>query len=238
MLAGAAACCRLPVGHQPFAAAAKRLQGKRGRLPRAGDGAAGSSSGGGAADELPPKLQGLCISEDGQHLIDSATGKVVNEFGATRFDVAVRAMRGEFDPPAYMDNTERSSGLLLDSLTQFPAVYDFQLVVRRQEAAQQGQGQAAPGSSSGGSSSGSGGGQAAAASEAAGADAEQAVLERYRRLIAETTAADIAPADCSVKPRMGGKYLSLTIPARVQAAHVVDLVWAALADDQNLIMKY
>ncbi len=37
-----------------------------------------------------PVPQGLCISEDGQYLIDSATGKVVNEFGATRFDVAVR----------------------------------------------------------------------------------------------------------------------------------------------------
>lgn len=94
---------------------------------------------------------------------DSKTGKVVNEFGATRFDVAVRgealtrctvpcsgacwhcspnshaqgpvpdlacapktfsppAMRGEFDPPEFMNNTERTSGLLLDSLTQFPAV--------------------------------------------------------------------------------------------------------------------
>lgn len=31
-------------------------------------------------------------------------------------------MRGEFDPPEFMDNSERSSGLLLDSLMQFPTV--------------------------------------------------------------------------------------------------------------------
>ena len=27
--------------------------------------------------------------------------QVINEFGATRFDVAVRAMRGELDPPVW-----------------------------------------------------------------------------------------------------------------------------------------
>lgn len=139
-------------------------------------------------------------------------------------------MRGEFDPPAYMDNTERSPGLLLDSLTQFPAVYDFQLVVRR-PAVQQSQAAGGSASSDAGSDRGSQG-------LAGGVAAEQAVLERYRRLIAEVTAADIAPADCCVKPRLGGKYISLTIPARVQAAHVVDLVWAALAGDGDVLMKY
>jgi hypothetical protein len=51
-------------------------------------------------------------------------------------------MRGEFDPPAFMENTERSSGLLLDSLTQFPAVYEFQLVVKQQAGQAQQGGQA------------------------------------------------------------------------------------------------
>ncbi len=140
-------------------------------------------------------------------------------------------MRGEFDPPAYMENTERSSGLLLDSLTQFPATYDFQLVVKRQATQQEQSAAGSPGS-------GGGNGQGAAAAAGAAAEAEHAVLERYRSLIADVTAADIAPADCSVKPRLGGKYLSLTIPARVQAAHVVDLVWEALAGDSDVMMKY
>lgn len=34
----------------------------------------------------------------------------INEMGATRFDVAVRALRGELDPPEWVENTERSSG--------------------------------------------------------------------------------------------------------------------------------
>lgn len=46
---------------------------------------------------------------------------------ATRFDVAVRALRGEFDPPPGVDNTERNPGLLLESLMQFPGTYSFQV---------------------------------------------------------------------------------------------------------------
>lgn len=73
------------------------------------------------------------------------------------------------------------------------------------------------------------------------ADARQApeqLLERYRRIVADTTAANIPAEACTVKERLGGKFVSLCIPARVQAAHVVDLVWAALADDPALVMKY
>lgn len=55
---------------------------------------------------------------------------MINEYGANRFDVAVRAMRGDFDPPPTVENTERSSGVLLDSLVQWPAVYDFQFVLK------------------------------------------------------------------------------------------------------------
>ena len=44
-------------------------------------------------------MTGLRISKDGQDLIDSKTGDMVNAFGATRFDVAVHALRGDFDPP-------------------------------------------------------------------------------------------------------------------------------------------
>lgn len=35
--------------------------------------------------------------------MDATTGKVINEFGATRFDVAVRALRGELDPPSWVE---------------------------------------------------------------------------------------------------------------------------------------
>ncbi len=35
---------------------------------------------------------GLTISDDGQYLVDSKTGNTINEFGATRFDVAVRGV--------------------------------------------------------------------------------------------------------------------------------------------------
>lgn len=45
---------------------------------------------------------GLVISEEGD-LVDTKTGKVINEFGATRFDVAVRALRGELDPAPWVE---------------------------------------------------------------------------------------------------------------------------------------
>eukprot|EP00775_Hariotina_reticulata_P004110 gene4110-4356_t len=77
--------------------------------------------------ELPQELQGLEISEDG-FLIDTKTGKVINEFGATRFDVAVRALRGELDPPQWVDNSERNPGVLLGRLMSFPTSYTFQVV--------------------------------------------------------------------------------------------------------------
>jgi putative lipoic acid-binding regulatory protein len=67
--------------------------------------------------------------------VDEKTGEVINEYGATRFDVAVRALRGDFDPPPGADNTERAAGLLLDSLVQWPARYDFQFVLRSGGAA-------------------------------------------------------------------------------------------------------
>jgi len=35
--------------------------------------------------------------------VDTKTGKVINEFGATRFDVAVRALRGELDPAPWVE---------------------------------------------------------------------------------------------------------------------------------------
>ncbi len=45
----------------------------------------------------------LQISPDGKDLVDSKTGAAINEFGATRFDVAVHALRGDFDPPPFVE---------------------------------------------------------------------------------------------------------------------------------------
>eukprot|EP01024_Parvocaulis_polyphysoides_P039655 TRINITY_DN3586_c3_g1_i3.p1 TRINITY_DN3586_c3_g1~~TRINITY_DN3586_c3_g1_i3.p1 ORF type:complete len:136 (+),score=9.66 TRINITY_DN3586_c3_g1_i3:98-505(+) len=70
---------------------------------------------------LPKELRDLKINKQGD-LIDSK-GKIINEFGASRFDVAVRAMRGEFDPQQQQINNEQSSGLLMESLVAFPRQY-------------------------------------------------------------------------------------------------------------------
>eukprot|EP00882_Tetradesmus_deserticola_P017115 GHRQ01018317.1.p1 GENE.GHRQ01018317.1~~GHRQ01018317.1.p1 ORF type:complete len:189 (+),score=42.57 GHRQ01018317.1:304-870(+) len=77
--------------------------------------------------ELPKELQDLEISDEGD-LFDKKTGKVINEFGATRFDVAVRALRGELDPAPWVDDTERNPGVLMSKLINFPTAYTFQVV--------------------------------------------------------------------------------------------------------------
>ena len=41
--------------------------------------------------------------DDRGNLVDTKSGKVINDFGATRFDVAVRALRGELDPPKWVE---------------------------------------------------------------------------------------------------------------------------------------
>ena len=71
----------------------------------------------------PQALKGLTLDANGD-LIDTKTGKALNDFGATRFDVAVRAMRGEYDPVGV--STEKEEGQIYDTLTQFPSDYTFQ----------------------------------------------------------------------------------------------------------------
>eukprot|EP01025_Chloroclados_australasicus_P035227 TRINITY_DN35938_c0_g1_i5.p1 TRINITY_DN35938_c0_g1~~TRINITY_DN35938_c0_g1_i5.p1 ORF type:complete len:203 (-),score=21.25 TRINITY_DN35938_c0_g1_i5:333-941(-) len=79
---------------------------------------------------LPESLKDLAINDKGD-LVDEK-GNIINGFGASRFDVAVRAMRGEFDPlPAEKEyDNERSSGLLTESLVAFPREYTFQIVAK------------------------------------------------------------------------------------------------------------
>lgn len=77
--------------------------------------------------ELPEHLRDLELGADGM-LIDGKTGRVVNGLGATRFDVALSALRGDLDPKPWEENTERAPGVLLGSLVTFPADYTFQVV--------------------------------------------------------------------------------------------------------------
>lgn len=43
---------------------------------------------------------------------------------------------------------------------------------------------------------------------------------------------------CTVKARLGGKYLSFTVPATVRAADFVERVFRECEGDTRLIMKY
>jgi putative lipoic acid-binding regulatory protein len=71
---------------------------------------------------------GLTITEQGL-LVDELNGQVVNQLGATRFDVAVTAMQGALDPPQWVDNSERNTdGLILGALVQFPTRHCFSIV--------------------------------------------------------------------------------------------------------------
>jgi len=118
----------LPVPPRTFAVPAHRLRRRpgapRGEVRRASageDGTPETSSESGV--DVPEWAKDLALDENGD-LIDTKTGKALNEFGATRFDVAVRAMRGEYDPPGV--STEKEEGQILDTLTQFPSKYTFQ----------------------------------------------------------------------------------------------------------------
>ncbi len=72
------------------------------------------------------------ITENGL-LIDEKTGEIINEYGATRFDIKMAALNGQFQPSPSVQDTERSTGLILDSLMHWPATYDFQFVLKAQE---------------------------------------------------------------------------------------------------------
>ena len=51
-------------------------------------------------------------------------------FPSARFDVAVRAMRGEFDPAEDVSNTESDTGNIMSSLVNFPARHTFNVVLK------------------------------------------------------------------------------------------------------------
>jgi len=178
------------------------------------------------------------LREDGL-LIDGRTGEVINEYGATRFDVATRALRGEFDPPEGVPNTERNDGLLLDSLIKWPATYEFQFVLRSEGALAD-----------------------------IVLEEYRALVSRYVhafKVVITATACllqnrkhdlycffvfffcfwtcrtcevQVDPKICTIKTRMGGKYVSLTIPAIVRAPGIIQKVFAAVENDKRIVMKF
>lgn len=117
----------LPVPSTSLVDPGRRFRRQRSALRcdirRAATGGETGTSRGLDGDDTPDWAKDLALDENGD-LIDTKTGKALNEFGATRFDLAVRAMRGEYDPPGV--STEQEEGQIFEMLTQFPCTYTFQ----------------------------------------------------------------------------------------------------------------
>ncbi len=71
-------------------------------------------------------MQGLRLNEHGQ-LVDER-GKALNDLGATRFDLAVQALRGVFPSAEGAASNERQDGAFMDALCKYPAEWLFQVV--------------------------------------------------------------------------------------------------------------
>lgn len=90
---------------------------------------------GGDDAATPDWAKDLVLDERGD-LIDAKTGEPLNEFGATRFDLYVRALRGEYDAP--YDTSERDDGEIMETIQQFPAKYTYQVVTTTETASEEG----------------------------------------------------------------------------------------------------
>ena len=84
------------------------------------------------ADAVTPDWAKDLVLDERGDLIDTKTGKALNEFGATRFDLYVRALRGEYDAP--YDTTERDGGEIMETIQQFPCKYTYQVVTTMETA--------------------------------------------------------------------------------------------------------
>ena len=91
------------------------------------------AAGAGDGDAAPigpgvPGLEGLRLRDDGE-LVDE-NGRALNALGATRFDVAVQAMRGAFPTPQDpAESNERGPpGQLMDALVRYPVDWHFQTI--------------------------------------------------------------------------------------------------------------
>lgn len=81
--------------------------------------------------DTPEWARDLVVNEAGDLIVES-TGLPLNEFGATRFDLYVRALRGEYD--VKHETTERDAGEIFESIQQFPTKYTFQIVCLKEHA--------------------------------------------------------------------------------------------------------
>jgi hypothetical protein len=160
-----------------------------------------------------PLSAGLKINENGL-LIDEKTGEVINEYGATRFDLKLAALNGQFQPPPNIPDTERSTGLILDSLMHWPNSYDFQFVLKTTPKE----------------------------GETTRLRSPAEILDEMRVLVGKVCSTEIDVSVCSVKERKGGKYVSLTIPAMVNGPEIIQRVFDTLETDETfkgrILMKY
>lgn len=187
-----------------------------------------------APGELPERLRDLSLNDDG--LLVDGRGQVVNGLGATRFDVAVAALRGDLDPKPWEDNTERAPGVIMQSLVQFPCAYTFQVVGASAKAT----------GSSGNGSSGTDSSSSSGSAAAAAADDDAALTARHADFVADVAAtvsrmAEVSPlpdGSVVVTPRLKGKFVSVKVTVTVRAAEVILAIADELKRDARVKMAF
>ena len=177
---------------------------------------------------MPEELRGLRIADCGD-LVDER-GNVVNEFGATRFDIAVRygalrtqtiahsqsaglgglshlaqsvdrrAMRGEFGGGGAEDTEAHSEGKILGALVNTWP--------------------------------------APYSFQFVGSDPDGTLTRDVCNAVGEVLEQTVLPAEVEAKPRLGGKYLSICITTRVRAPELVGQVFRRLEGDPRIRMKF
>jgi hypothetical protein len=174
----------------------------------------------------PPELEGLVLTESGD-LIDAATGKPLPALGEpSRFDIKCAALRGDLDPPAWRPNTERAPAPLVAALLgPFPLDYEFNVVAKKTSPDQCPE---------------------ALANELAAIVHSGAACPGPAPTTATTTttaaeggagATKTTPL-VTFKERMGGKFVSVCVTARVRSADLLEEGFAALAKDARVVMRY
>ncbi|OUS42246.1 hypothetical protein BE221DRAFT_142937 [Ostreococcus tauri] len=89
--------------------------------------------------DTPAWAKDLTIDPETGDLIVESTGKPLNEFGATRFDLYVRALRGEYDAADSETQTEENSvGEIFETIQQFPCKYTYQVVCLKADVEDEG----------------------------------------------------------------------------------------------------